>query len=223
MQPLTDTDGNLLSLTDEILEGFRKQNLLTNETPRPCHQSRRQPYKLGPSNIIRDLSQNLRQTSNNSALGPDGISYRLLKIIQDSDLGKAIINDIAFNIAHPLPHPPPWEGPKMAMIPKPNKDHTTVQGMCPIVLSNAASKLGEKYIANRLQRVHSGFHHLQYDSRKNRSVTDAMAQTVSLITQHLRGGARVSLLGKDIISAFNHLRYKETLQGDNSSHTTTSK
>jgi len=48
----------------------------------------------------------LRRPSNNSEPGPDGISYRLLKILQDTDLGQAVINDIAYNIDHPTPHPP---------------------------------------------------------------------------------------------------------------------
>jgi len=100
----------------------------------------------------------------------------------------------------------------MVMIPKLGKDHSSIQGWRPIVLSNTCGKLEEKVIADRLQRAHEGFHPLQYGSRKGRSATDAMALIISHILRETRKGAKVSLLGKDIVSAFNHLRHQPTLK-----------
>jgi len=99
----------------------------------------------------------------------------------------------------------------MVMIPKPGKDHSSIQGWRPIVLSNTCSKLGEKVVADRLQRAHEGFHPLQYGSRRGRSATDAMALIISHTLRETRKGAKASLLGKDIVSAFNHLRHQPTL------------
>lgn len=56
-----------------------------------------------------------------------------------------MINDIAYSVDLPEKFPPPWTGMKMVMIPKPNKDHTTLKGWRKIVLSNTVSKLGEKW------------------------------------------------------------------------------
>jgi len=170
------------------------------------------PYQPASTTTTLSVRRALSRTSNNSAPGPDGISYRLLKILQDTDLGRAVINDIAFNVDHLSPNPPPWEGLKMVMIQKPNKDHTTIKGWRPIVLSNTSSKLGEKCFANRLQSAHQGFHHLQYGSRQNRSATAAMVITAIQIQRELKGGSRVSLLSKDVVSAFNHLRHAPLLE-----------
>jgi len=207
-------DGDkVLTRPQEILEAFRKQHLLTDQEgpPRPVRTMTPRPYALGKPHTIRAILQALSKTSNNSAPGPDGIFYRLLKILRDTPLGQAIINDIADNTDNPSQENPPWRGLNMVIIPKPGKDHSSVKGWHPIVLSNTNSKLGEKVIANRLQRAHEGFHNLQYGSRKGRSATDAMALIISHALRETRKGATASLLGKDIISAFNHLRHEPTL------------
>jgi len=150
--------------------------------------------------------------SNNSSPGPDGTSYRLLKLMKDTDLGRADINDVAYAVAYPNNSHPPWEGLKVVIIQKPNKAHTTFQGWRPKVLSNTTSKLGEKCIADRIQRSHQGFYNLQYGSRKNTLATDAMVITISQIRHELRAVSRVTLLGKDIVAAFNHLGCNPTLE-----------
>jgi len=202
-----------LSSPSQILDAFKMQHLLTEGTPTPSQQPATSPipYQQASPHIVKEVLRALARTKNNSSPGPDGISYRLLRMIQDTDLGKAVINDIARNIELPSQTPPPWDGLKMVMIPKPNKDLNTVNGWRPIVLSNTSSKLGEKVVADRLQRATQGFHQYQYGSRKGRSAIDAMAISVSRIIRVLGKGARVSLLGKDIVSAFNHLRHGPTL------------
>jgi len=99
----------------------------------------------------------------------------------------------------------------MVMIPKPGKDQFSIKGWRPIVLSNTCSKLWEKVIADSLQRAHKGLRHLQYGSRKGRSAIDAMSVIISYTLRETSKGAKVSLLGKDITLAFNHLRHGPTL------------
>jgi len=212
----TLTDGNKeLSSPQEILQAFRNQHLLKDEypatTPSPPVGLPQRAYLPASLSTVRNIQIALSRTSNNSAPGPDRISYRLLKILQDTPLGEAVLNDIAYNTDHPSQDKPPWAGMNMVMIPKPNKDHNSVKGWRPIVLSNTSSLLEEKVIADRLQKAHGGFHGLQYGSRKRRSAIDAMSISISRITRDLNLGSRVSLMGKDIVSAFPHLRSGSTL------------
>lgn len=70
----------------------------------------------------------LWKTKKALAPGPDGISYRLIKLIQKSRLGKAFLNDITPSTSLTTSIPTtqvPLTCPhmKVIMIPKPNKDH----------------------------------------------------------------------------------------------------
>jgi predicted nucleotidyltransferase len=47
--------------------------------------------------------------------------------------------------------------------------------------------------------------------KKNRSAIDAMVFTVSKARREFRSGSHVTLLGKDITSAFNHVRHQPVL------------
>ena len=210
---LSIKDGDrVLTSQQDILEAFRRHHLLSDlRPPGPTKNATPRPSLPAHPSTIRAILQALSGTASNSAPGPDGISYRFLNIIKHTPLGQAVINDIAFNTDNPDYLPPPWKGLNIVMIPKPGKDHSSIKGWRPIVLSNTCSTLGEKIIVDRLQRAHKGFHHLQYGSRKGRSATDAMALIVSHTLRDMRKGARVSLLGKDIVSAFNHLRHEPTL------------
>jgi len=98
--------------------------------------------------------QCLKKTKNNSAPGPDSISWKLLKMLKGTQLGKAVIEDVALvaeegQATRMLEE---WRGVKMVMIPKPGKNHTAVKGWRPIVLANMVGKLAEKIIAQELQK-----------------------------------------------------------------------
>lgn len=68
------------------------------------------------------------------------------------------------------------------------------------------SKLGEKVIADRLQNYTALFYGLRYGSQKGKSAIDGLMLTVSKVEQAVSRGDRATLLGRDITSAFNHLR-----------------
>jgi len=97
------------------------------------------------------------------------------------------------------------------MIPKPGKDRTKVKGWRPIVLTNTVGKLGEKVMANKLQRVTDLFHTLRYCSRINRSAIDSMMIITSTVQKEIAKGNQATLLGKDVVSAFNNVRTTKLL------------
>jgi len=73
-------------------------------------------------------------------------------------------------------------------------------------------KLADKVVANSLQTQGDLFHDLQYGCRKGRSGSDAMMQNISKVERGLKEGKRVTLLGKDVVSAFNNLRREGMLE-----------
>lgn len=150
--------------------------------PRPPTQRTTTTLPNRKTSTIRELYHALASTSNASAPGPDKIHYRLIKIIADTPLGQALLNDIALSVDEGPPLQQ-WNDPTMVMIHKPNRDRTLPKSWRPIFLSNTVGKLGEKLVANGLQKHDSLFHHLQYGSRKDQSAIDAMMITVSHIAR----------------------------------------
>jgi len=64
-----------------------------------------------------------------SLAGPDGISWKLLKAIKGTKLGKAVIEDVAQVVSGDGTRmPEEWRSMKMVMVPKPGKDHTKAKG-----------------------------------------------------------------------------------------------
>jgi len=102
--------------------------------------------------------------------------------------------------------PEEWTRLHMAMVPKPGKPLHLVKSWRPIVLMNTVGKPNQKVMADRLQ-VHNGlFHNLQYGSSKHRLAIDSMMITVGKVERARAEGKRATLLGKDVVSAFNRVR-----------------
>ena len=133
MGDLTDAQGNLLITNQDKVKGITEQHLVWvpgDPNQPPPHPS--PPVTPQPPHIINQVKDVLKKTKNYSSPGPDSISYRILKLLADTPLGKAILNDIATTILRPgykaIPVPPQYHQMKMVMIPKPGKDHTRVKG-----------------------------------------------------------------------------------------------
>lgn len=94
----------------------------------------------------------------------------------------------------------------MVMIPKPDKDTKLLKSWRPIALSNTKGKLLHKGLADQLQSHPALFHQLQYGSRQGRSAIDSNMITTTKAQRAINNGHRATLLGKEIDSAFNHLR-----------------
>jgi hypothetical protein len=96
---LIDKGGNRLQTQEEIVEAFQRHYLVT--TGEPPHTtphvivSLPLPYRRASNRTIHAVRSALANTSNNSSQGPSRINYRLLKLIKDTPLGAAVINDTA--------------------------------------------------------------------------------------------------------------------------------
>ena len=100
MGPIEDTNGNILTSPEDKVNTF-SQHHLTNYDNEP-HRRAPPPIAYSPvqwfqaqASSIKMVLRALSDTKKSNAPGPDGISYRLLKQIKDTNLGKAVINDIA--------------------------------------------------------------------------------------------------------------------------------
>ena len=212
-EELQDKEGKILKQDKEKVEGFQEHNFIWAPqqeaiTPQDSYIQE----ELDDTPLIwreEQVDRALTGTKNNSAPGPDGISYRLLKMIRQTTLGKAIIRDIARcfpnNEQQREDIPETWQQMLTVMIPKPGKDHTLVKGWRPIVLSNTVGKLAEKVFADELQKI-ALFHQLQFGSRKKKSAIDAMMIAVAKAQEAVERGDYVTILGDDVVSAFNHTR-----------------
>ena len=212
-EEIRDNRGNILTQDKEKVKGFQEHNFIW--TPQQESLTVQDSYikeVLDDTPLewrIEQVVRALLNTKNNSAPGPDGISYRLLKLIRHTTLGKAIIRDIACcfpnNEREREDIPTAWQEMLTVMIPKPGKDHELVKGWRPIVLSNTVGKLAEKVLADELQKV-AIFHKLQFGSRKKKSAIDAIMLAVSKAQEAMERGDYVTILGDDVVSAFNHTR-----------------
>ena len=214
MGDLRSTDGSINTTDEEKVQAFQDHNLIWSEANQ---QGPEGPTQDGPIRDLKPASEETKQAirkalaraSPNSAPGPDLIRYRLLKLIQDTRLGKELIEQIGGWVDY-ASIPQEALELRMIMIPKPGKDQSAVNGWRPIVLAQTVGKLADKVVASRLQKLDT-FHHLQYGSRTGRSAADSLVLTTSIARRAIANGERATLLGKDIVSAFNHLRKEGVL------------
>ena len=127
-------------------------------------------------------------TSNTSAAGPDGISYKMIKKVLSTSLGQELIEEIVHNL-HQEQIPQAWQQMKVVMIPKPGRDLTLTKNWRQINLINCIGKIGEKVVADQLQEV-GLLHRHQYGSVKGRSALEVVFRGVTRAQRCLaRGGS----------------------------------
>ena len=120
----------------------------------------------------------LSGTKNESAPGPDGICYRLIKMVVETRLGRELIEDIARGLMSGE-GPECWREMRMVLIPKPGKDLTMTKNWRPLNLINCMGKLAEKVVADRIQEQGDClFHHVQCGLVKGRSTIDILYKSV---------------------------------------------
>jgi len=188
---------------------FIKHNLIT-EPADPRRDVEPQIRKEVSESARRSVEQALRRTKNNSAPGPDNISWRLLKMVSGTQLGRAIIEDVAqvASEEHATRMPENWRKLKMIMLPKPGKDHSRVKGWRPIVLANTVGKLAEKIVAQKLQEKEELWHERAFAGRKGRGAIDSVMVMKMLMEKHPAG----EIIGRDAQSAFNTLRREKVYE-----------
>ena len=159
----------------------------------------------------------LSGTSNTSAPGPDGISYKTLKAANKTPLGRALMDQVAPQLAAGTVLRE-WQDSKVVFIPKPGKDHTQLKAWRTITLINCIGKLGEKVVAEELQQANL-LHRHQFGSVKGRSAIDAVFREVTRVQQCLsnKGSAGWGLW--DVKGGFQNVREQEVLKRmDKSKH-----
>ena len=118
-------------------------------------------------------------TSNSSALGPDRINYKILRMANQTCLGVQLMVQVATNLVTGT-IPREWQDSKMVFIPKLGKDHTQLKARRPITLINCIGKLGEKVVVEELQTGNL-LHRLQFGCVKGRSAIDAVFREVARV------------------------------------------
>jgi hypothetical protein len=144
--------------------------LQTDNRGGPPPPENRRPFFCVTEDEVR---QALSPTSNKSAPGPSGITYKLLKWMFEANPGLIIatLNGALEHGTHP------WGTADVVVIPKPHKpDYSLAKAYRPISLLECTGKLLEKVVANRLgtdKRNHQLIGHSQFGSQKYHSAPDA--------------------------------------------------
>ena len=89
-------------------------------------------------------------------------------------------------------------------MPKQGWDHKEVNGRRPIILAQTVGIHADKVVAANLQKVNT-FHPLQYQSRSNRTATDALMLITRITKRAIAQSKQVTLHRKNIVSAFHNL------------------
>ena len=114
-------------------------------------------------------------TKNNSAAGPDGVEYRLIKAVRDTRLGTEVLGEVVVALRGGY-IPDRWQDMRVALILKPGRDLIQNKNWRPLNLINCIRKLAEKVVANRIQEEGSSIlHHQQYGSVRGRSAVDILS------------------------------------------------
>ena len=134
-----------------------------------------QPFSL------LELKQAL-QKSNDSAVGPDNIYYKLLTNLPESSL--TLLLTVFNSIWESGIFPSSWREATIAAIPKPGKDSSDPNNYRPIALTSCLCKTMERMVNNRLMWVLESKGLLaseQCGFRKNRSTADHLVRFDSYI------------------------------------------
>ena len=124
------------------------------------------------------VRQTLGKTKNGVAPGPDGISYRLIKAIQDMRLRSELIGEVV-DCLHCGVIPDHWREMRLVFIPKPRRVLALLRNWRPLNLINCVGKLGEKVVADVIRDCGGKlFHHLQYGSVRGRSAVEVLNRLV---------------------------------------------
>jgi len=152
-----------------------------------------------------EVARNLATSSNKSAPGPTGITYKLLKWCHLASPSRLTT---LFNAAISLGHHP-WRSATVVPIPKPGKiDYRVAKAYRPISLLECCGKLLEKIVAKRILLDSARFNLLparQFGSRDYHTATDAVLSMTHTVQTCVKSGNAAGLLLFDIQGFFDNL------------------
>jgi len=92
---IRDADEVPIGSQQALVEGFQKRYLISADPPaEPVIAWSPIPFRETDEDAFRQVEDALRKTRNNSSPGPDRIPYRLIKLIQGTDLGRSLLYNI---------------------------------------------------------------------------------------------------------------------------------
>ena len=95
---------------------------------------------------------------NNSAAGPDGVGYRLIKAVWDTGVGTKVLEEVVTTLRGGY-IPDRWRDMLVVLILKPGQDLTQTKNWRPLNLINCIGNLGENVVADRIQEEGSSILH----------------------------------------------------------------
>ena len=214
MWNLKDREGKLLGSEKEKVEGlvrdlfsWREGMIDLEETETATREWRVEEVKKMKA-LVKKVFMG---TKNSSALGPDGVSYRLIKSVRDTPLGQGVIREVAESLLEGRT-PLKWRAMRVVLIPKPERDLTWTKSWRPINLINYIGKLGEKGVADALQDA-GLLHGKQFGGVKSRSALEAVFRVVVKARRCMAKGGEVAWGFWDVKGGFQNVVRNEVLSG----------
>jgi len=133
MGDLVNQDHALLVVQEEKVKSCQEHHLITKYTANKDKGSRiviarLERYREAYTEDYERVSRALAKTKNNSAPGPDRVTYSLLNFIKGTRLGQALIHDIARRAKGDIAVPPEQRDREMVITPKCIKDRIHMKG-----------------------------------------------------------------------------------------------
>ena len=153
----------------------------------------------------------LGKTKNGSGPGPDGISYRLIKSVRDTRLGRELVDEVVDNLWRGV-IPAAWRQMRVVFIPKTGRDLSVARRWRPLNLINCVGKLGEKVVGDRIQdKGDELFHRLQYGSVRGQSAVDVLYRSVVKARACMDAGSSIGWGFWDVKGGFQNVVGEEAL------------
>ena len=193
---------------DEKCRAFLQHNIIEGNPPTLTDRTRTKT-RCPEQGKDGDGEEGAGQNQASASTGPDGVTWRLLKMLKNTRLGTAVLEDVAQAtiVENRYYGEEEWREMTMVMIQKPGWDKTMVKGWRPMVLINVIGKLADKVIGERLMRQEKQFH----EGRKGRGAIDSV-----VFMDQIRKETGGDIYRRDIRSAFNTLNrevMREVLRG----------
>ena len=135
MGRLRGTDGEWLDSEEDKVDGLMR-DLFGEEAAQDTRGMRtREDCPYSTDEVMEWVRGSLSGTKNNSAAGPDGVGYRLIKSVRDTRLGNELLGEIVAALRGGY-IPDRWRDVRVVLIPKPGRDLTQTKNWRPLNLIN---------------------------------------------------------------------------------------